>query len=437
VSAAGRGTDVVCSIQPKVRINLNGLSGLDKTMAIIFNSKASFLFKAAATLGCRAGPLAATLYKESRGDGYGPDGRMTVRLENHVLYSKYTLGIANRVAKFDEYFSPHTGTANHVYTNTPGGPKVSFHGNQNKEWDALGVAQSRLSDTSALLSHSMGVAQIMGFNWESVGFSSPQDMFIKMSRSLEEQLNAYVKFIQAHSACLRAIRDPPNFRNFASCYNGDPVYGVEMEQASDAWDRIAAGFCGNAAGDVGRCVSPGSCGAGNTQQAGLCSGSNVCCMPTSRPAFTAIASQGPCTDSSGKNGLCMEASQCPGTVYGGRPGCASFAASVKCCVAPQSLPVTYGDCRTSGGVAGKCTAEQSCIGAYDAGNCPSNTPFGSTLKCCPQVCAPAVITSSFLEEAAKFTPRSRASKMQQLAERVHRARQPENALTPMQEEEAM
>ncbi|MEL6568173.1 MAG: N-acetylmuramidase domain-containing protein [Pseudomonadota bacterium] len=74
---------------------------------------------------------------------------------------------------------------------------------------------------AAILSHSFGAFQIMGFNHEVCGYSSPES-FLEAMMTPEGQVRAFVRFVKAHGALLAAIvaRDAATV---ARHYNG-PAY---------------------------------------------------------------------------------------------------------------------------------------------------------------------------------------------------------------------
>ena len=163
-------------------IGLSGLSGLRRAMAEIYNDKGAYIKRKASELGISASAAAAVLHVESGGRGFGGDGRMIIRFENHVFWEEW--GRANPTL-YNTHFthSSNQRWKGHKFRKSPNDPFESFHGMQGKEWEVLQFARS-LSDTGALKSISMGAAQIMGFNHQGIGYNSVQEMFEAMCNGL-------------------------------------------------------------------------------------------------------------------------------------------------------------------------------------------------------------------------------------------------------------
>jgi hypothetical protein len=74
----------------------------------------------------------AVLAVESRGQGFGLDGRMIIRFENHVFWRQW--GKDNNDV-FDEHFrfNPTKRWTNHEFRENPDEGWNRFHGNQKQE----------------------------------------------------------------------------------------------------------------------------------------------------------------------------------------------------------------------------------------------------------------------------------------------------------------
>ena len=163
-----------------------------RSMVTIWNRYGAWLLSRAVQIGCTPSALAAVLKVESSGSGFASDGRMIVRFENHVFDRE--LGNQVTFAQFFRYSSPSwTG---HEWRSSPSGAWASVHSSQASEWSVITFAQS-LDETAALRSASYGIAQIMGFNFASLGpYAKVQDMFMHFSASMEAQLDGLLSFIQ-------------------------------------------------------------------------------------------------------------------------------------------------------------------------------------------------------------------------------------------------
>jgi len=223
-------------------ISRDGLRGLNHTMAGIYNTKGAYLKRKASELGISTAAAAAVLQVESGGQGFHRDsGDMIIRFENHIFYDQW--GKSNR-STFDQHFQFSSGQrwTGHKFRQSATDPWMSFHGNQSKEWTVLDKARA-LDDTGALKSISMGAAQIMGFNYKTLGYESVQDMFESMSASLPTQLDGMFAFIQANATCMAGLRSG-DYTRFARGYNGSGQaahYGGLIASAAAAYARVTAG----------------------------------------------------------------------------------------------------------------------------------------------------------------------------------------------------
>lgn len=152
---------------------------------------------------------------ESRGTGFNDDGSLVTLFEGHVFH-RLTGG------KYDEQY-----------------PDISY-----PNWDrtrygrTLAAEQMRLArarnidNEAALRATSMGMFQIMGFNYRRCGFSDALSMYETMRRSEDAQLHAFVAFIKNDAGLWKCLRDR-NWTSFARFYNG-PSY------AKNAYDTKLA-----------------------------------------------------------------------------------------------------------------------------------------------------------------------------------------------------
>jgi len=111
-------------------------------MKLIYNSKGKYLNEAASSLGVAAADLGGILKVESSGNGFtSSTGLMIIRFENHWFYKLYTNHgkDSGKVATFNKYFKFDSSSTwkNHYYRKSTSSDWISFHGNQNLEWDCL------------------------------------------------------------------------------------------------------------------------------------------------------------------------------------------------------------------------------------------------------------------------------------------------------------
>lgn len=171
---------------------------------------------------------AAILAVESNGVGFGPDGRMTIRFEPHIFKP------AVDAAVFAEHFQigdPIWDGAQHRFKDPADGQWKRFHGDQGMEYKALAEA-NKINPEAALDATSMGMAQVMGFNAERIGFTNAQQMYQLLRGSAQAQMMAFVNFVLTDDTLRQAMADK-NFEKVAVLYNGVDVeeYAARMRDA--------------------------------------------------------------------------------------------------------------------------------------------------------------------------------------------------------------
>jgi hypothetical protein len=202
------------SLKPNTPVE--GTSGLVKA----WNSYGGLLETLANLLGFSPAAAVAVLTAESSGDGFGPDGRLKIRFENHVFYSRWG---KNHKETFDKHFKfdPDQKWTGHYWRSDPSLPWEHLHTRtlgQKGEWAVLEFARW-LADEEALDSISMGAPQVMGFNSEKVGYDTALEMFEAWKMGDREQILGLFDFIRSSHKMVRALRDK-DYEAFAYRYNG-------------------------------------------------------------------------------------------------------------------------------------------------------------------------------------------------------------------------
>jgi len=183
----------------------------------------------------------AVLATESGGKGFGSDGRMIIRFENHVFYDKW--GFKNQTKFYQHFkFDKDKRWQGHFFQPASNVPWHEFHGSQPGEWEVLEFAM-RLDDTAAKFSISMGGPQIMGFNYAGLGFESVQQMFDAFSASEREHVIGFFNFVQGPGTESRRIiaLQAKDFETFASMYNGPgqaSKYGSIIRSLHDVFHKL-------------------------------------------------------------------------------------------------------------------------------------------------------------------------------------------------------
>jgi hypothetical protein len=211
----------------------------EKLVAGTWNRCGNLLGAIAGRLQFKTEAAVAVFCVESGGSGFGPDGRMLIRFENHHFFRHW--GKTNRQV-FDAHFrfdSKKLWTG-HTWRESAAGEFRAVHVDQSSEWRVLEFART-LDDTAAKLSISMGGPQIMGSNYAAAGFESVQQMFDAFSDSERRQIVAFFDFLQGSKTHL-ALREL-DFLRFAKLYNGPgnaAAYSEKIGRMYETFERLSA-----------------------------------------------------------------------------------------------------------------------------------------------------------------------------------------------------
>lgn len=218
----------------------SSMTNSDKLIANTWNRFGGLFAALASRLGIDPGVAVAVFVAESGGDAFR-NGRMVIRFENHIFWSKW--GQFNP-DKFNQHFqySSRMIWQGHKWRPTASGEFMSFHGNQDTEWDAFTFATT-LDEVAAKLSISMGAPQIMGFNHHTVGFESVLQMFDAFSSSEANQIIGFFDFVKGPGTDERKMTALKrlDFETFASLYNGPGQasrYGAIIQALYDGFVRL-------------------------------------------------------------------------------------------------------------------------------------------------------------------------------------------------------
>lgn len=169
--------------------------------------------------------LKAVIEVESSGSGfYTAPGKWTgeikVRFEGHH-FRKYTKGIYD--AKY-----PHLSYASWRDGYKYAKPKEAEFG---RFMEAV-----KLNKEAAFLSTSIGLFQIMCFNYRLCGYTSTTEMILDFYRGEKEQLEAFLRFIIANKID-DDLRDK-SWLTFARVYNGSKnavIYSERLQNSYNKW----------------------------------------------------------------------------------------------------------------------------------------------------------------------------------------------------------
>lgn len=168
--------------------------------------------------------MVAVLAVESGGHSFSRHGTV-IRFENHIFHS-----ITSDKTWARKHFSfsqsePwkkhawHDGDNAWRWTHVTGGGINDFQ--QEHEWNAFNFAASH-DRLAAVQSISMGLAQIMGFNYLRIGYPNPEEMFKAMNSSERLQLFSLFDYIVGPEPESDQVKDlqKEDLVGFARQYNG-------------------------------------------------------------------------------------------------------------------------------------------------------------------------------------------------------------------------
>jgi peptidoglycan/xylan/chitin deacetylase (PgdA/CDA1 family)/3D (Asp-Asp-Asp) domain-containing protein len=172
------------TLHPPDPIPTEGMGGLDSAMAEIYNKYGKYIYEKALEIGVSPASSAAVIYVETSGGAFGQDGRMNIRFEPCIFYEMWG---SDHPGEFSQYFV--CDRPNDKFRQSPAENFTELHGDHFREWTAFNLART-LNEDAAMKSISMGLAQIMGFNYHAIGYSSANEMFDALSNSTRSQLDA-------------------------------------------------------------------------------------------------------------------------------------------------------------------------------------------------------------------------------------------------------
>lgn len=158
-------------------------------------------------LGVSVSVLRAFARVESCGKGFLDDGRPAILFERHVFYR--LLRAKHGKAFADKYAKTHP---NIVSTKTGG-----YKGGAS-EWVRMSFACTIDSDC-AYQSASWGIFQIMGENWQMLGYTSVDEWVAQMTAGEKYHLDAFLRFVKAKKGLLDALQKADWDKVF-TLYNG-------------------------------------------------------------------------------------------------------------------------------------------------------------------------------------------------------------------------
>lgn len=212
-----------------------------RTAAMTWNSQGGLLQVLSDIIAIKPSCAVAVLCVESGDSGFGTDGRMIIRFENHIFWNQWgKLHPDSFNAHFR--FNPQKNWLGHQFRENAADPWIAFHGTQAQEWKVLSYARN-FEENAALNATSMGAAQIMGFNSARLGYDTVKDMYDHFSTDIRYQVLGLFDFLRGPgttSPMIEALQRQ-DYTQFASYYNGPaqaPIYGARIENHVKAFESL-------------------------------------------------------------------------------------------------------------------------------------------------------------------------------------------------------
>lgn len=222
--------------QQRTGLVVDGIAG-PKTLQALAGADCSSLLKesdlvgAADRLGVELAAIKAVNEVESRGSGFFAPGKPAILFERHIMHRQLQRralsvgGDPDSVGRhLDELMQAHPNLIN---------PRPGGYAGGLAEYPRLARARM-IDDSSAIESTSWGLFQIMGFHWQTLGYASAQDYAQAMAAGEGQQLDAFVRFVEADPALHKALKGR-KWATFARLYNGPAyarnLYDVKLSRA--------------------------------------------------------------------------------------------------------------------------------------------------------------------------------------------------------------
>jgi len=198
-----------------------------------WNAYGNLLEQIADGMDIDVGCAIAVLCVESGGEGFDKNGRCIIRFENHHMWKRWG---KHQPEEFEKHFQFNDDQKwkGHKFRINENDDWQRFHGNQDKEWQVLDMACA-YDEEAAYQSISLGLPQIMGFNYKKIGYQSVQRMFNNLTTDVRYQLFAMFDFFD--NRMISALKSY-DFERFARYYNGPGQasdYGGWIQDHYDAF----------------------------------------------------------------------------------------------------------------------------------------------------------------------------------------------------------
>lgn len=201
----------VSAAQQSRGLVVDGRYGAATNAALVTRSPIAIML-AAAAVGVGARALAALVDVETRGAGFYANGLPVILLERHYVARLCTAGQAAQLPA--------------SVCNTTRGGYVGGIG----EWDRFETV-ARVSLNVAIQSCSWGLGQIMGANWQGMGYPSPQAFLDDAALNETVQIRQIARFVRMTPGLIAAL-NLQDWPTVARLYNGPASIGYDTKLAA-------------------------------------------------------------------------------------------------------------------------------------------------------------------------------------------------------------
>jgi hypothetical protein len=234
----------IVRLEPKTPRSAAGGGEAGTTVARIWNQYGGMLEVLSRRLDVKPSAAVAVIAAESGGKAL-ENGRPVIRFENHKFWTYWGKRNQNVFNLHFRFRMRDSTWRDHAFRATPAGEWIKIHGHgQAREWAVYNFAQG-LNAPAAALSTSWGMGQVMGFNHERLGYSTPDAMarsFTDSALGAHMQILGMFDFVLNGKATSRALTA---FRNcdwhaFAEQYNGAENAAAYAKKLRRYYDAAAA-----------------------------------------------------------------------------------------------------------------------------------------------------------------------------------------------------
>lgn len=201
------------------------------------NTSKADITKIASSIGLDYARLMAFIEVESGGVGFSTEtGKIIIQFEP-TWFHKYLIQF--KIAH--EYTASVGANGKKSYKIVANG-KTLTNGveGQHAEWDAFNIAFS-IHPKAALLSTSIGLMQVMGFNYKACGYDSVDAMWDDFKKGETQQIQGAANFIKSVPALLKALQ-LKDWPHAAYYYNGEGYainhYDIKLSNAYNKYSQL-------------------------------------------------------------------------------------------------------------------------------------------------------------------------------------------------------